>query len=187
MTDEEYCDAVISIHALRVEGDCRLIRTCSGRCVYFYPRPPGGGRHLYDLPKSLTVGDFYPRPPGGGRLSVTAILLILSDFYPRPPGGGRRRRFRVCIYLGRYFYPRPPGGGRPRGLGQTGKLRHFYPRPPGGGRPPCRRSRQTCSQCISIHALRVEGDDRRQENERYLSDFYPRPPGGGRRGYRLWR
>ena len=35
--------AVISIHALRVEGD--FIILISSVCVnYFYPRPPGGGR-----------------------------------------------------------------------------------------------------------------------------------------------
>ena len=34
----------ISIHALRVEGDKRLY--CFGVLkAYFYPRPPGGGRH----------------------------------------------------------------------------------------------------------------------------------------------
>ena len=36
---------IISIHALRVEGDS--IGTCSPRsCRDFYPRPPGGGRLL---------------------------------------------------------------------------------------------------------------------------------------------
>ena len=39
----------ISIHALRVEGDRVFV------CVvvlfnYFYPRPPGGGRHRFALP-----------------------------------------------------------------------------------------------------------------------------------------
>ena len=34
---------------------------------------------------------------------------------------------------------------------------------------------------ISIHALRVEGDDADQHNFRHVSYFYPRPPGGGRR------
>ena len=35
---------VISIHALREEGDCRLFFR-SVRRQYFYPRPPRGGRH----------------------------------------------------------------------------------------------------------------------------------------------
>ena len=36
-------------------------------------------------------------------------------------------------------------------------LVHFYPRPPSGGRPR-HRVPQPCALCISIHALRVEGD-----------------------------
>ena len=36
---------VISIHALRVEGD-RGRRVSDPACRYFYPRPPGGGRPL---------------------------------------------------------------------------------------------------------------------------------------------
>ena len=34
---------------------------------------------------------------------------------------------------------------------------------------------------ISIHALRVEGDQRGRDLRRDAQDFYPRPPGGGRR------
>ena len=44
MTDREYRVSDISIHALREEGDptvsAHLILT-----LYFYPRPPRGGRH----------------------------------------------------------------------------------------------------------------------------------------------
>ena len=57
---------------------------------------------------------------------------------------------------------------------------YFYPRPPRGGRP-WRRGRKFRSICISIHALREEGD-------RFcgrcgiliVQNFYPRPPRGGR-------
>ena len=40
-----------------------------------------------------------------------------------------------------------------------------------------------CTVRISIHALRVEGDERRRVNARALCNFYPRPPGGGRPQY----
>ena len=57
---------------------------------------------------------------------------------------------------------------------------HFYPRPPGGGRP-CSRPLRYASTAISIHALRVEGDQLRRCRLRLkIVDFYPRPPGGGR-------
>ena len=79
---------IISIHALRVEGDeCRFLR--SARYADFYPRPPGGGRHkmVEELEK---MQDFYPRPPGGGRQFCKVNCALMFDFYPRPPGGGRR-------------------------------------------------------------------------------------------------
>ena len=34
---------------------------------------------------------------------------------------------------------------------------------------------------ISIHALRVEGDEEIELIKKWVKDFYPRPPGGGRR------
>ena len=43
-------DIGISIHALRVEGDCcPPMRVLQG-LPYFYPRPPGGGRHPQNHP-----------------------------------------------------------------------------------------------------------------------------------------
>ena len=84
---------------------------------------------------------------------------------------------RICA--AHNFYPRPPGGGR---LVFTGTLEHktnFYPRPPGGGRHEPLRAREA-RRCISIHALRVEGDPHAALRRFRCSDFYPRPPGGGR-------
>ena len=76
---------VISIHALRVEGD-RGRRVSDPACRYFYPRPPGGGRptcHIITSP----LNNFYPRPPGGGRLSIiSSIFPSLSAFLSTPSG-----------------------------------------------------------------------------------------------------
>ena len=55
----------------------------------------------------------------------------------------------------------------------------FYPRPPRGGRPRCQRIHD-CRQCISIHALRAEGDLRGHPDGSRSRNFYPRPPRGGR-------
>ena len=56
----------ISIHALREEGDSR--RTSSRSAFdYFYPRPPRGGRPAALSPSGRPQRYFYPRPPRGGR------------------------------------------------------------------------------------------------------------------------
>ena len=102
---------IISIHALREEGDppCAAGR---GSLWNFYPRPPRGGRpattSLTSTHKGISIhalreeGDwhgsssparpanFYPRPPRGGRQMVIYPITQLSNFYPRPPRGGRR-------------------------------------------------------------------------------------------------
>ena len=65
------CQNHISIHALRVEGD-RRPATPASSCRYFYPRPPGGGRHP-DPARNRVWRNFYPRPPGGGRRLVQRV------------------------------------------------------------------------------------------------------------------
>ena len=113
---------VISIHALREEGDGELSQVC-GLDHDFYPRPPRGGR-LKSRQSLIDYQDFYPRPPRGGRrpchrwrfrgspISIHAlreegdvvILLFIFpkvDFYPRPPRGGRRVHAGVgCVIVG---------------------------------------------------------------------------------------
>ena len=101
------------------------------------------------------------------------------------------------------FYPRPPGGGRLTLVSVSDCFSNFYPRPPGGGRLEMPQLRDVFHQIsihalrvegdqgafaayapslrISIHALRVEGDDTmRWRFEPQNWHFYPRPPGGGR-------
>ena len=55
------------------------------------------------------------------------------------------------------FYPRPPRGGRHSKELTSARFWNFYPRPPRGGRrtPSCS---DRLRRCISIHALREEGD-----------------------------
>ena len=79
-----------------------------------------------------------------------------------------------------YFYPRPPGGGRPIPVVFLDMIAEFLSTP-SGWRATCAMLSPSDQSCISIHALRVEGDFRgigcRQTPTRH---FYPRPPGGGR-------
>ena len=80
----------ISIHALREEGD-QLEPSERIEYLYFYPRPPRGGRLLCDVGGHNVHGYFYPRPPRGGRPGASCCAGSANFyFYPRPPRGGRR-------------------------------------------------------------------------------------------------
>ena len=59
---------IISIHALREEGDTPRPASASST-TYFYPRPPRGGRPAGQSCIAPAARDFYPRPPRGGRPS----------------------------------------------------------------------------------------------------------------------
>ena len=83
---------LISIHALREEGDLRGVLSAPS-ALHFYPRPPRGGRLHFLRQTSGAVSDFYPRPPRGGRLRERFIGgRQLQHFYPRPPRGGRHHQ-----------------------------------------------------------------------------------------------
>ena len=124
---------IISIHALRVEGDVGLrFGVLQGEIISIHAlRVEGDSKrgHGGDRPRN-----FYPRPPGGGRRDHTVFQRGPVNFYPRPPGGGRRK----VLVLGKLLklFLSTPSGWRATGS----------PPPQNGG------SR------ISIHALRVEGD-----------------------------
>ena len=147
---------IISIHALREEGDTSTLwsSSCSR---YFYPRPPRGGR-----PASCSISSsslyFYPRPPRGGRLLLPLFRYLLKIFLSTPSARRATYEFRSFSLSHLNFYPRPPRGGRPALLHLTDLVagflstpsarratklpprkrssqKNFYPRPPRGGRP----------------------------------------------------
>ena len=124
----------ISIHALREEGDGSFAQRKCAKC------------------------DFYPRPPRGGRPAFTDVIVKrYINFYPRPPRGGRRSRGVRPASKGSDFYPRPPRGGRPHMTSYVNAFRKFL------STPSARRATFLFVDfqlvfCISIHALREEGD-----------------------------
>ena len=137
--DRAVSNHIISIHALREEGD--IPPPCAmGEARYFYPRPPRGGRlRLYLPPRFWAV---FLSTPSARRATAhrTRRWDSITHFYPRPPRGGRLHPFQMPSFLIKYFYPRPPRGGRPRG-----------------------EHRKVDKLCISIHALREEGDSKNRE------------------------
>ena len=152
---------VISIHALRKEGDSSL-ELAKQMTENFYPRPPQGGRPG-QAPASVC----------GRMISIHALrkegdleLFIrheaLSNFYPRPPQGGRRR----CPPA-----PRPDPGISIHALrkeGDEGAHQHHVLIPEFLSTPSARRATRRQHRApgvpgISIHALRKEGDAEKLE------------------------
>ena len=192
----------ISIHALREEGDLESAAGSAGQ-EDFYPRPPRGGRPGLTAWPAVTAMliSIHALREEGDKLTETRLRLN-TDFYPRPPRGGRQTHGNKAPP--EYRFLSTPSARRATSCGAYHQsVRHyFYPRPPRGGRPDgAGHGRRTC--CISIHALREEGDcagyvvigdtlvflstPSARRATLWLSMsmmitayFYPRPPRGGR-------
>ena len=148
---------LISIHALRGEGDVRRAGEEAER-KNFNPRPPWGGRPRRRAPVRAPTAYFNPRPPWGGRLARgqgRAVPERISIHALRGEGDVRRAGEEAER---KNFNPRPPWGGRPRRRAPVrAPTAYFNPRPPWGGRL-ARGQGRAVPERISIHALRGEGD-----------------------------
>ena len=82
---------IISIHALREEGDPSASRSMACSSV-FLSTPSARRATLRGHPDGSRSRNFYPRPPRGGRRTTTRSFRRTFNFYPRPPRGGRQRR-----------------------------------------------------------------------------------------------
>ena len=85
---EMFLAILISIHALREEGDSPASSPLSPAC-HFNPRPPRGGR-LFG-PGYLSFGNYisiHALREEGDALSYV-VGLLYDHFNPRPPRGGR--------------------------------------------------------------------------------------------------
>ena len=125
---------VISIHALREEGD-PVFANLGEQAILFLSTPSARRATGSRSPRSRRRWYFYPRPPRGGR-RFDAMLpqpgRQISIHALREEGDRLSLVLRsVCLH----FYPRPPRGGRPRHL-----------------------DKRSHKHIISIHALREEGD-----------------------------
>ena len=148
---------MISIHALREEGDT-------------------------DEPSRLRRrADFYPRPPRGGRLaSFTTCWSVQENFYPRPPRGGRQVKSNSRLFT-REFLSTPSARRATMTNGDVLGAIEFL------STPSARRATNAVNSVInffkiSIHALREEGDMALSTTSGFETNFYPRPPRGGRQG-----
>ena len=151
----------------------------SGVMRYFYPRPPRGRRreNIQCEAKLLAISIHALREEGDQR--QPCIVAKLLYFYPRPPRGGRRNGSWPNKASISYFYPRPPRGGRPASVLPWVHASRFLSTP-SARRATCPLEPACADTCISIHALREEGDRNRCFRADRSADFYPRPPRGGR-------
>ena len=169
---------VISIHALREEGD-RLSRMAASSSPYFYPRPPRGGR-----PTTWTT-----RPRHRKFLSTPSARRATSFAY------AGKLLFPISIHalreegdslipprtLPRWnFYPRPPRGGRQKVYDLTGYSVEFLSTPSAR-----RATAPKTSSLVGALSFLSTPSARRATSIAFIKldmacYFYPRPPRGGR-------
>ena len=127
-------DDIISIHALREEGDLGFMPSQTRRFERFLSTPSARRATFPFQGSGLPGRNFYPRPPRGGRrpdLPPDVAAHVISIHALREEGDADKpadsRRIRISIHALReegdagalrnpaglvYFYPRPPRGGR---------------------------------------------------------------------------
>ena len=145
----------ISIHALREEGDEKVLRQLALVLISIHALREEGDNLVGVNLSSLQ--DFYPRPPRGGRPIEIIPITDKAQFLSTPSA----RRATAPLFRGRAAAPISIHALREEGDRTRQHLRlyvrNFYPRPPRGGRR--RRSPLIPAPGeISIHALREEGD-----------------------------
>ena len=194
-------NVIISIHALREEGD-GIIMDAVGSAMKFQSTPSARRATGYTSCNSTSENYFNPRPPRGGRRSTTSTSGAFTIFQSTPSA---RRATKQPVFSNNR---RVISIHALREEGDLGTIHagiqcfDFNPRPPRGGRP-TRAAATGSTEPISIHALREEGDTsisicanftnefqstpsaRRAtvHNRRFLANrvhFNPRPPRGWR-------
>ena len=179
VTTLNYPRIIISIHALREEGDhtCHPPHLCIAQ---FLSTPSARRATILATLLTYALRNFYPRPPRGGRpgalvckissgaISIHALReegddILVADFingtkFLSTPSARRATDVRVTsVEKITYFYPRPPRGGRPAAHGVEKVIFKFL------STPSARRATLVpigydSTVIISIHALREEGD-----------------------------
>ena len=170
---------LISIHALREEGDICFVDFCS-RSVRFLSTPSvrRATRHKLKAVRPSKISIHALREEGDPSVAVTSHSPSW-DFYPRPPRGGRQPRPRHTSARPHISIHALREEGDGWGQDSSRLIFYFYPRPPRGGRR-IALMQASGDNKISIHALREEGDTTVCSLCGPHTHFYPRPPRGGR-------
>ena len=169
--------ALISIHALRVEGDSTRMPARKLRQISIHALRVEGD--ITNVAGNRRAEEFLSTPSGWRATETLPPDKLEALFLSTPSGWRATRRRDVCRKNARNFYPRPPGGGRPLRFASRDKAKVFLSTPsgwratfmdgtaslvgvflstPSGWRATSPGRRLAPRDQISIHALRVEGD-----------------------------
>ena len=147
----------ISIHALRVEGDC--IFSSSSTILLRFLSTPSEWRATAKYRLEHPTDPTFLSTPSGWRATAQTFhrgsFAKVSIHALRVEGD---QRFNPREVGTNCFYPRPPGGGRPRALSTQIALVMTFLSTPSGWRATVLVLGKLLELDISIHALRVEGD-----------------------------
>ena len=175
------CSHMISIHALREEGDRRGTGERAGRNIFL--STPSARRATMRFWQMRQRRTFLSTP--SARRATWWILFYshqFCHFYPRPPRGGRLHELlcktvKIAISI---HALREEGDARVVCAVVDGDISIHALREEGDHQNAAVRRRVGV---ISIHALREEGDPSCSSRAAGASYFYPRPPRGGRPPY----
>ena len=173
----------ISIHSLRMEGD-KWKKSIKYFMLYFNPLPPYGGRLPDLLPEPHGTRHFNPLPPYGGRRDVYGDLGQEYQFQSTPSVWRETHPPWYIPFRCRYFNPLPPYGGRLF----ISSRRYFgssFQSTPSVWRETIYSLEWFDMLDISIHSLRMEGDENCHGMRFWILYFNPLPPYGGRRLSRI--
>ena len=171
-------DRHISIHALREEGDPKSSPPPPAK-RYFYPRPPRGGRLsiFFFTHINVCISIHALREEGDCTKETGYTFANISIHALREEGDERDARtgtrYKISIHA-----LREEGDGVP--VQSFHDLLDFYPRPPRGGRLVTREHLVQVDRFLSTPSAR-RATPHGPERQHVLGNFYPRPPRGGRR------
>ena len=192
----------ISIHVPR-EGDDAQTGAEYNPPLYFYPRPPRGGRRAHKMPANRH-NNFYPRPPRGGRHRTMYRLYMADAFLSTSPARGTTTlttpgfaRSPISIHVPRegddgrmlirllrtitFLSTSPARGTTVFLFAASSTVSNFYPRPPRGGRPVAGQPGEVREVHFYPRPPRGGRHNHLFHSFSLLLYFYPRPPRGGRR------
>ena len=145
---------IISIHALREEGDHKQPRLSrAGEAISIHALREEGDREPVLLRRR---GALFLSTPSARRATACGVCAgqADSDFYPRPPRGGRHLVLRhyTVSYMISIHALREEGDCRPCPC--RTHIVNFYPRPPRGGRQQPNRTAKPHNQFLSTPSAR---------------------------------